>query len=429
MDINKFVEGIQGLFGGNELFTSALLLSMLGWIAIQLKGVPKFVWTRLRRLIFYTVTIEQTSELFDYLEAWLKHHYEKKYRNVLGYIEYSKVKVDAEEEIEVTEKPSEGMLVAPSKMRSIEDVGYRHNQDIILIKHKNIIIKVDKSREKIDNARNQDSMWHDSYTISTFFFKRRIMKFLVDVVEYNQQFKEYITKGIGIYTYQKWAEDWKRIRTLIPKSVDNIILEDKVKDVILKDIDTFIKKREWYIKRSIPYKRTHLYCGSPGNGKTSLSLALANYYNKDIYSLVLSEVVSDSTLKMLFSNVSDDAIMLIEDIDAAFSERKSEDHVSFSGLLNCLDGVFYKEGVITIMTTNHRDRLDEALVRAGRVDLEMEFNNPKHAQVKEYVERFYDIELNGAMYEGTEHPMSKIQNFCLMNSEEEIKKLLFEMEG
>lgn len=47
--------------------------------------------------------------------------------------------------------------------------------------------------------------------------------------------------------------------------------------------------------------------------------------------------------------------------------------VSFSGLLNAIDGVASHEGRILIMTTNHRERLDSALIRPGRVDVQIEF--------------------------------------------------------
>ena len=37
--------------------------------------------------------------------------------------------------------------------------------------------------------------------------------------------------------------------------------------------------------------------------------------------------------------------------------------VTFSGLLNALDGVAATEGRVTFMTTNHLNRLDPALIR------------------------------------------------------------------
>ena len=47
-------------------------------------------------------------------------------------------------------------------------------------------------------------------------------------------------------------------------------------------------------------------------------------------------------------------------------------HISFSGLLNALDGVGAQEGRIIVLTTNHRAKLDAALIRPGRIDVEEE---------------------------------------------------------
>lgn len=58
--------------------------------------------------------------------------------------------------------------------------------------------------------------------------------------------------------------------------------------------------------------------------------------------------------------------MLLEDIDAAFLSREDTsmqkgafeglNRVTFSGLLNCLDGVASTEARIVFMTTNYLDR-------------------------------------------------------------------------
>ena len=61
------------------------------------------------------------------------------------------------------------------------------------------------------------------------------------------------------------------------------------------------------------------------------------------------------------------SIILLEDIDAAFVHREAGDHggsnVTFSGLLNTLDGVASSEERLIFMTTNHLERLDPALIR------------------------------------------------------------------
>lgn len=91
--------------------------------------------------------------------------------------------------------------------------------------------------------------------------------------------------------------------------------------------------------------------------------------------------------------------MLLEDIDAAFTKRTQSDNqgyqsmITFSGLLNSLDGVASAEERIIFLTTNHVEKLDPALIRPGRVDLKEYLGNASDYQIREMFLRFYDDEL------------------------------------
>jgi chaperone BCS1 len=63
--------------------------------------------------------------------------------------------------------------------------------------------------------------------------------------------------------------------------------------------------------------------------------------------------------------------------------------VTFSGLLNALDGVTSSEGHIVLMTTNHPEKLDPALVRPGRVDVRIHLAKPDADQLRRLYARFY----------------------------------------
>ena len=58
-------------------------------------------------------------------------------------------------------------------------------------------------------------------------------------------------------------------------------------------------------------------------------------------------------------------------------------NVSLGGLLNAIDGAAAPEGHLLVMTTNHPDKLDNALVRAGRVDFEVGFARVTKAQARD----------------------------------------------
>lgn len=108
--------------------------------------------------------------------------------------------------------------------------------------------------------------------------------------------------------------------------------------------------------------------------------------------------LTDDRLNHLLSNVPERSIMLLEDIDAAFNKRSQSDNqgyqsmITFSGLLNSLDGVASAEERIIFLTTNHVERLDPALIRPGRVDLKEYLGNATDYQIKNMFMRFYDDE-------------------------------------
>jgi chaperone BCS1 len=83
----------------------------------------------------------------------------------------------------------------------------------------------------------------------------------------------------------------------------------------------------------------------------------------------------------------------LEDIDCAFIKRKRasgrEGGLTFSGLLNAIDGVASAEGRIIVMTTNHVERLDPALIRPGRADVKMLFDNATSEQAGRLFARFF----------------------------------------
>lgn len=67
--------------------------------------------------------------------------------------------------------------------------------------------------------------------------------------------------------------------------------------------------------------------------------------------------------------------------------------MTFSGLLNTLDGVASSEERLVFMTTNHLDRLDPALIRPGRVDIKQEIGLASKSQVSKMFSRFYPDEM------------------------------------
>ncbi|KAF4122130.1 mitochondrial chaperone BCS1 [Geosmithia morbida] len=195
---------------------------------------------------------------------------------------------------------------------------------------------------------------------------------------------------------------WRRCMTRIRRPLATVILNESLKQKLIADMADYLRPatRLWYANRGIPYRRGYLLHGPPGTGKSSLSLALAGYFEMKIYIVSLnSPSTTDESVVSLFSDLPRRCIVLLEDIDTAGlthsrdeeatmatddtvnltrdpdASKTSESRISLSGLLNVLDGVASQEGRVLIMTTKHVEKLDEALVRPGRIDMSIEFGN------------------------------------------------------
>ncbi|OAA62971.1 BCS1-like ATPase [Cordyceps fumosorosea ARSEF 2679] len=189
---------------------------------------------------------------------------------------------------------------------------------------------------------------------------------------------------------------WQRCMSRPNRDFSTVILPDKVKADIIADAGDYLDPatRRWYANRGIPYRRGYLLYGPPGTGKSSLSVALAGYFRMKIYIVSLSSLTAtEENLASLFAELPTNCIVLLEDIDTAglskTRETKKDDddkegggsdnaptgqgQLSLSALLNILDGVAAQEGRVLIMTTNHLESLDKALIRPGRVDMIIPF--------------------------------------------------------
>jgi chaperone BCS1 len=179
--------------------------------------------------------------------------------------------------------------------------------------------------------------------------------------------------------------EWKKTRARDIRPISTVIMDEEEKELVLKDIGDFLHQetRRWYTSRGMPYRRGYLLFGPPGTGKSSFSLSVAGRFELDIYVLNLSGV-NDNSLNHLFAELPRQCVILLEDVDAAGAARTddgeraekkggSKSGVTLSGLLNALDGVTSQEGRVLIMTTNHIEHLDDALIRPGRVDRKVFF--------------------------------------------------------
>ncbi|KAI4314820.1 hypothetical protein L6164_027688 [Bauhinia variegata] len=198
------------------------------------------------------------------------------------------------------------------------------------------------------------------------------------------------TKMLRIFTvdyenmYGNLNDAWIAANLDHPATFETLALDPEIKNFVLEDLKRFVKRKEYYRKVGKAWKRGYLLYGPPGTGKSSLIAAMANYLHFDIYDLELTELRSNSELRRLLVAMANRSILVVEDIDCTieFRDRTAESRaatgsstsykqVTLSGMLNFIDGLWSSCGDerIIVFTTNHKDKLDPALLRPGRMDV------------------------------------------------------------
>jgi nucleoside-triphosphatase THEP1 len=181
--------------------------------------------------------------------------------------------------------------------------------------------------------------------------------------------------------------DWTVYNKIPKRTLKTIYIDETIKSKILDDVTHFLKPsiEDEYNAFGIPYKKIYLLTGSPGSGKTSLIKALCNEINYNLGMLTITKETTNTTLLTAFKYIDPKSVILIEDIDCLFNKRHATNdnaQITFSNLINIMDGVLTKSGTIIFITTNHPELLDNALLRPGRIDMILQINLPKKDEIK-----------------------------------------------
>lgn len=228
--------------------------------------------------------------------------------------------------------------------------------------------------------------------------------------------------------------DWTWVTRTEKRRAGTMVIQENVQKELFDPLKEFVNSREWYLERGLDYKFCALLYGPPGTGKSSVAREVANVLGRNLYKMSPD---GDISYTSLFQGAKG-GVVLIEDIDAFGIARKRTSAItdveagvavptnkvssgstlttinadedegssfgdalseflggSLSDLLNGLQGVIPLDDVIVLITTNHPEKLDPALIRDGRVDRRILVDYFGHEDIVRYIKLMYKTDYQG----------------------------------
>lgn len=372
IDPDLIYQWIQLQLTQNDVFAGVVGGSALVSILYALKNVPEQLWQGFLFRFTSTVTIYNDNEIFSSMKLLFSDtSYVKK--NCQRF-HISRLTNSRDEESSV--------------------LGFGPGRHLFFYKRKFVVLHYEISQPDVTDTsvspnKNKLIPLKEHLTIRVL---TRNKSFIEDMLADAEKL-EHDADGVTIFEYSdSW---WDKVDFRKTRKIDSLIIDENEKTSLINDVKEFFAAKNWYIDRSIPYKRGYLLSGIPGTGKSSMVLAIASEFDRPLYVLNLNSIQTDSNLMTAFQNLKSGSILLMEDIDAtnvAVNDRKAtskKNKLSLSGLLNAIDGVTSPEDIIMFITTNHPDHIDEALLRPGRIDKTMEFKPLTPELAQKMFEKFY----------------------------------------
>jgi mitochondrial chaperone BCS1 len=363
------------LTGRSEFASGGLLLMIIGGISVWLRAVPESIWEWIVRQTTMVVTVKDDDAAFSWVKEWfLEQRFLKRIRRV---------------DLDTTVR-NERIAMIPAPGKHWFWYGGRP-------------FEVWFSRT--ENTHERSGRRVESLTFRTLGRNRVFLEsFVEDVVRCH-------VKRQGVQSYLYIHDDgWDYVEGYSPRGLASVVLQPGEKEHLLEDVAQFRRSKQRYEQLGVPYHRGYLFYGPPGTGKTSLVSALAAHCGLSIYVINLAEF-NDRTLTSAVNQVPANSVLLFEDIDCmrgsqsrerpdleggrsgttalTTKENASTNGVTLSGLLNVLDGFHAPNGVLFVMTTNHVEKLDPALLRPGRIDYELFLGKASDQQKVELYRRFF----------------------------------------
>ena len=371
------IEFLKSLLSGNNQFASGgLLLMIVGGLGVYLRAVPESLWEWFVLQTTMMITVKDDDAAFVWVKEWfLEQDFLRRIRRV---------------DLDTTLR-GEALSLIPAPGRHWFWYGGRP-----------FAVDFYRSSETRRRAVKRDA----SLTFRTVGRSQEFLRRFVNEVIASHEKTLCLNSSLFVFD-----EYWTRVQGYVPRLLESVILKGDEKERLVQDIAKFKASRKRYSDLGVPYHRGYLLYGPPGTGKTSFVSGLSQRFGMSIYLINLNEF-NDRTLVKAVNDVPQNSVILFEDIDCmstgkaqarsdewaankSLTGSDSKDpiavmmSVTLSGLLNVLDGFSAPENVLFVMTTNHFEVLDPALLRPGRIDYRLYMGEASEQQKVELYRRFF----------------------------------------
>jgi len=423
---------LEAFFPGFSLLSSGLLkytkidislylpiLLLLGAIIFSSRYLYEWIWEMLDRHAMSTADVRVDDEMYNMLMAWIANQkFSKRSRRFVANTNLNSrmwfLWRDSDDDSE--EKEDETTIDFDTDLNPVAKIGGKEEKKVRFTPsfgthyfwYKSHLLLFRRQKDDRQSSFGPVSE-REEVSIACFGRNPAILKTLLDECRADfmksDESRTVIYRGNLKSSSGSIEPQWTRCISRVSRPFSTVVLDEQVKQNLLDDMKDYLHPytRRWYSNRGIPYRRGYLLYGPPGTGKSSLSFAIAGYFKLKIYIVSLnSPSMDEEHLGTLFAELPKQCVVLLEDIDTAGLTHTREDkdadkpltttlpgntaissltppkprqgRISLSALLNILDGVASQEGRVLIMTTNHINKLDEALIRPGRVDMMVKFD-------------------------------------------------------
>jgi transitional endoplasmic reticulum ATPase len=216
-------------------------------------------------------------------------------------------------------------------------------------------------------------------------FSKEVASIILATKEYLKKNSIYKGKAIEVKFWDK--EEGERLQFPEVKFMDthnitpsDIVLNDDVQESVDSNIFTPIRFTKECVKLGIPLKRGVLLTGPYGTGKSLVATLVAKEAIDNEFTFIYTKSADEFLDAYEISQFYTPAVVFCEDIDTILAGNRND---AMNEILNALDGLSSKSlHTIAVFTTNHKEKINEAFLRPGRLDSVIEVTLPTATSVQ-----------------------------------------------